>query len=189
MAFTTSMFAATTILVLLAVTSAADAWEEEAPTGGELIRISGKVLCQDCQKSYSDWVNGERPIKGSKVSLTCMDDRKRVMYYDSDLTDERGQYEMVVSKYINGKRLNNKLCWVRLVSSPDSNCNVVTDFAGGKSGVKLGQPAFVYRGLTKYELGSFFFTHPRCERPEAGEFNKGESDEDQEYYRFPETKY
>ncbi|CAN0926238.1 hypothetical protein LINGRAHAP2_LOCUS35229 [Linum grandiflorum] len=174
MATTTgSWFTASTILVLLAMVAAA-AWEEEAPTG-ELIHISGKVLCQDCQKSYSDWVNGERPIKGSKVSVTCMDNRKRVMYYDSDVTDDSGHYELVVNKYINGKLLNNKLCWVRLVSSPDSNCNVMTDFAGGKSGVKLGQPTYFYRGSTKYDVGSFYFTHPRCERPQVGAFNKGET--------------
>ncbi|CAL1373036.1 unnamed protein product [Linum trigynum] len=187
MAATTSSIFAATVLILFAVTSAAANWDEEAPTS-ELIHVSGKVLCQDCQKSYKDWISGERPIKGSTVSLTCMDDRKRVHHYDSDLTDERGEYEMVVSKYVNGKRLNEKQCWVRLVSSPDSDCNVLTDFAGGKSGVRLSQPTSAYRGTTKYDVGSFYYTHPRCERPEIGE-SDDKSGDDQEYYRYPETKY
>ncbi|CAL1398328.1 unnamed protein product [Linum trigynum] len=189
MATTSSSILAATILVLFGLTFAAANWDEEAPTS-ELIHVSGKVLCQNCQMSYKDWISGERPIKGSTVSLTCMDDRKRVHHYDSDVTDERGEYEMVVSKYVNGKRLNEKQCLVRLVSSPDSDCNVLTDFAGGKSGVKLSQPTSVYRGTTKYDVGSFYYTHPRCERPEVGESDgKSGGDDDQEYYRYPETKY
>ncbi|CAI0469294.1 unnamed protein product [Linum tenue] len=155
MATTSSSILAATILVLFGLSFAAANWGEEAPTS-ELIHVSGKVLCQDCQMSYKDWISGERPIKGSTVSLTCMDDRKRVHHYDSDVTDER----------------------------------VLTDFAGGKSGVKLSQPTSVYRGTTKYDVGSFYYTHPMCERPEVGESDgKSGGDDDQEYYRYPETKY
>jgi hypothetical protein len=48
-------------------------------------------------------------IAGSKVCLTCTDDRGRVIHYDSDVTDERGEFDMIVSKYINGKQLKEEM--------------------------------------------------------------------------------
>ncbi|KAJ4838405.1 hypothetical protein Tsubulata_017435 [Turnera subulata] len=131
------------------------------------IHVAGKVLCQDCTKGYNEWINGDRPIKGSKVSLTCMDERRRVAYFVSDVTDQKGQFDMSVSKYINGKRLNDKLCWVRLISSPDPTCNVFTDFGGGKSGVKLMRPTSVYHDTLKYVLTPLYFTTPMCEQPDT----------------------
>ncbi|KDP29206.1 hypothetical protein JCGZ_16595 [Jatropha curcas] len=152
-----------TLLVLLG-TNSAMAWD-----GAGVIHVSGKVMCQDCTKGYNEWVNGYRPIKGCKVSLTCMDDRRRVRHYVSDTTDEQGQFDMTVSKYINGKKLNEKLCSVRLLSSPDPTCNVLTDFAGGKSGIKLRRPTFLYRDMVKYILNPFYFTTPMCEQPDTSE--------------------
>ncbi|KAK9985688.1 hypothetical protein SO802_030639 [Lithocarpus litseifolius] len=99
-------------------------------------------------------------IAGGKVSITCMDDRSRVVYYGSDATDKLGQFDIIVNKYINGKELKVKLCSVRLVSSPDSTCNILIDFAGGKRGVKLNLPSLVYRDQIKYTLGPFYFTNP-----------------------------
>ncbi|EEF42850.1 conserved hypothetical protein [Ricinus communis] len=151
-------------LLLVVCTNLAVAWE-----GTGVIHVGGKVMCQDCTKGYHDWVNGDRPIKGCKVSLTCMDERRRVMYYESDITDEEGQFDMTVSKYINGKELKEKLCSVRLVSSPDQTCNILTDFAGGKSGVKLRRPTLIYRDMVKYMLQPFYFTTPMCEEPDTSQ--------------------
>lgn len=108
-------------------------------------------------------------MAGSKVSLTCMDERRRVMYYNSDETDELGQFEMTVNKYINGKELKEKMCSVRIVSSPDPTCNLLTDFGAGKSGLKLTQPSFIYRDLVKYVVGPFYFTTPLCDQPDTTE--------------------
>ncbi|KAI5584808.1 hypothetical protein BDE02_06G105800 [Populus trichocarpa] len=149
--------------LLVGCTTLAMAWEE---TYG-VINVAGKVMCQDCTKGYNDWINGDRPIKGSKVCLTCTDDRGRVIHYDSDVTDERGEFDMIVSKYINGKQLKEKKCSVRLVSSPDPSCNILTDFAGGKSGVKLKRPTSVYRDTVKYMLTPFYFTSPMCDEPDT----------------------
>ncbi|KAJ6407534.1 hypothetical protein OIU84_010926 [Salix udensis] len=134
-----------------------------------VINVAGKVMCQDCTKGYSDWINGDRPIKGCKVSLTCTDDRGRVMLYDSDVTDERGEFDMIVSRFINGKQLKEKKCSVRLVSSPDPSCDILTDFAGGKSGVKLRRPTSVYRDTVKYVLTPFYFTSPMCDEPDTSD--------------------
>lgn len=104
---------------------------------------------------------------GCKVSVMCRDIRHRVVYYGSDLTDEAGVYEIIINKYVNGKEIDPKNCFVRLVSSPDPVCNIVTDFAGGKSGVKLHRPTEVYRDLVKYVLGTFYYTTPMCDEPDT----------------------
>ncbi|CAL5350875.1 unnamed protein product [Camellia sinensis] len=49
---------------------------------------------------------------------------------------------------------------VRLVSSPDPVCNITTDFAGGRSGVKLRRPTVVYRDYIKHVLSPFYYTTP-----------------------------
>ncbi|KAM4090188.1 hypothetical protein ACJW30_09G040800 [Castanea mollissima] len=131
----------------------------------KVIHVGGKVLCQDCTQGWNEWVHGCKPIKGGKVSITCMDDRSRVVYYGSDATDELGQFDIIVNKSINGKELKAKLCSVRLVSSPDSTCNILTDFADGKRGVKLNLPSLVYRDQIKYTLGPFYFTKLLCDEP------------------------
>lgn len=101
------------------------------------------------------------------MSLTCMDKRSRVVYYTSDTTDELGQYDLTVKKYVYGKELDTKGCSVRLVSSPDNVCNILTDFGGGKSGVKLNYPTSVYRSLIKYVLNPFYYTTPMCDKPDT----------------------
>ncbi|KAK7337153.1 hypothetical protein VNO77_17714 [Canavalia gladiata] len=132
-----------------------------------VIHVCGKVLCQDCTQGWNEWVNGGKPIKGVKVSITCMDMRSRIVYYTSDTTDELGQYDMTVKKYVYGKELDTKRCSVRLVSSPHNVCNILTDFGGGKSGVKLNYATSVYRNLIKYVLNPFYYTTPMCDKPDA----------------------
>ena len=108
-------------------------------------------------------------IAGSRVSVTCMDDRRRVIYYGSDETDEAGEYVLIVNKYVNGKEVKATGCWVRLVSSSDSSCNIPTDFAGGRSGVKLRRPTWLYRDQTKYTIHPFYYTTPLCDEPNQEE--------------------
>lgn len=63
----------------------------------------------------------------------CMD-KHRVVYYASDWTDQEGQFELKVNKLIDGKELKVARCLVRLVSSPDPLCNILTDFAAADLG-------------------------------------------------------
>ncbi|GMJ12071.1 hypothetical protein like AT3G09925 [Hibiscus trionum] len=136
----------------------------------QLIHLGGKVMCQDCTKSYADWTQGTLPIKGGKVSVTCKDDRSRVVYYGSDETDGEGNFNMAVNKYVNGKELQPKSCLVRLVSSPHDTCNIPTNFAGGLTGVNLpNRPTVLYRDLVQYQLGTFFYTTQRCAKPADGD--------------------
>ncbi|CAL0326771.1 unnamed protein product [Lupinus luteus] len=150
------------ILASICTNNIALAWDEPG-----VVHVSGKVLCQDCSHGWNEWVYGGKPIKGVKVSLTCMDNRKRVVYYTSDTTDELGQYDISVNKYVYGKELDTKGCLVRLVSSPDHVCNILTDFGGGKSGVKLNYPTSVYRSFIKHVLNPFYYTTPLCDKPET----------------------
>ncbi|XVF55589.1 hypothetical protein PTKIN_Ptkin06aG0048000 [Pterospermum kingtungense] len=137
--------------------------------GPQVINLGGKIMCQDCTKSYQEWAQGSQPLKGAKASVTCLDERSRIIYYGSDETDEQGQFNMVVNKYINGKELQERSCMVRLVSSPHTTCNIPTNFAGGNTGVKLPiRPTVVYRDLVQYQLGTFFYTTPRCDKPAPG---------------------
>ncbi|KAL9332026.1 hypothetical protein ACSQ67_001636 [Phaseolus vulgaris] len=129
--------------------------------------VGGKVMCQDCTQGWNEWVNGDKPLKGVKISITCMDKRNRVVYYASDTTDELGQYELRVSNYVCGKELDIERCSVRLVSSPDNVCNILTDFGGGKSGAKPNNPTSVYRGLKKYTLKPLYYTTPMCDKPDT----------------------
>ncbi|XP_019157183.1 PREDICTED: non-classical arabinogalactan protein 31 [Ipomoea nil] len=147
-----------------------------AAEGTDSIHVSGKVLCQDCTQGWNEWVSGAKPIKGSVVSVTCLDERRRVMYYGSDLTDELGGFDLLLNKTsCYGKPLNPHNCFLRLVSSPDPVCNIPTDFAGGNSGIKLRRPTVVYRGLTKYEMGPFYYTTPMCDQPDTNNNHDADS--------------
>ncbi|CAO2814333.1 unnamed protein product [Amaranthus hypochondriacus] len=129
----------------------------------EFFHVSGFVKCQDCSETYSQWVQGAKPIQGSRVSITCLDDNKRTAHYGSDETDKEGQFNMAVNKTSHSnKKLNPKDCIVRLVSCPDTSCNIPTDFGLGITGVKLRQPSVVYRGTTQYVVGPFYYTTPAC---------------------------
>ncbi|PWA71081.1 pollen Ole e 1 allergen and extensin family protein [Artemisia annua] len=161
------------VLLVAAATmmSIAECWEE-VPTKGAttgVIRVGGKVLCQDCTEGWNEWVDGQKPIEGCVVSVTCMDERKRITYYGSDKTDKAGEYELTINKYIHGKEIKPEACFTRLVSSPDPICNIPTDFAGGKTGVKLGRPTLVYRDMIKHVLDPFYYTTPMCDEPDTND--------------------
>ncbi|KAL5545994.1 hypothetical protein UlMin_005681 [Ulmus minor] len=153
--------------LLMGCTNSALGREE---SDSKAIHVTGKVLCQDCSQDWNEWVHGNKPIKGSIVSITCMDERSRVVHYASDVTDKLGQFELKINLNIcAGKKLNPKFCWVRLVSSPHPTCNLFTNFGGGHSGIKLGNPTGVYRDSITYKLGPFYYTTPMCDKPDTSD--------------------
>ncbi|XP_072956080.1 proline-rich protein 1-like [Typha angustifolia] len=133
--------------------------------GVQAIHVGGTVMCQDCSKDWNEWAHGETPIKGSKVAVTCMDSRNRVVYYTSDLTDDQGVFDLAVEKYVNGEELKPEGCAVRLVSSGSDTCNVMTNSGGGQSGVALYRPSQVDPVMVRYTVGPFYFTTPTCDLP------------------------
>ncbi|KAI4319536.1 hypothetical protein MLD38_033122 [Melastoma candidum] len=152
-------------LVMGILLCSVSAMKEDDQEMKKVIHVGGEIHCQDCTKDWNHWTKGSTPIKGAKVSVTCMDERQRVVYYGSDMSDEAGRFNVIFGKYVHGKPVTDRLCKVRLVSSPDQACNVATDFAGGRSGVKLEHPTFVYREITKYTVGPLYYTPPMCEEP------------------------
>ncbi|CAL5350862.1 unnamed protein product [Camellia sinensis] len=94
------------MLMMIAASSInfAEAFKEEGGMGG-VIRVGGKVLCQDCSQGWNEWVHGAKLIK-------------------------------------------------------DPVCNIATDFAGGRSGVKLRRATVVYRDFVKHVLSPFYYTTP-----------------------------
>ncbi|KAI3472009.1 hypothetical protein Pfo_028697 [Paulownia fortunei] len=131
----------------------------------QVFHVAGKVLCQDCNQGWNEWVSGAKPIKGCKVSVTCLDERSRVVQYASDLTDDAGDFDITCNKYVNGKELKPQNCFLRLVSSPDP------------SGVKLHRPTVVYRDILKYVLGPFYYTTPMCDEPDTSSPDEDDSDD------------
>ncbi|KAL9679889.1 hypothetical protein QQ045_017760 [Rhodiola kirilowii] len=164
-------FAALVMLLSIAITAFAEYDDID------VIHVTGKVLCQDCSKGWKDWIEGSNPIRASKVSITCLDEKRhRVMYFNSDLTDDSGDYDITIGmKDTTGKRLNLKSCLVRLVSSPDQVCNVMTNSGGGKDGVKLGRPSSVFRDVIKYNMRPFYYTTPMCDEPDTTEGDENEA--------------
>ncbi|KAE8684835.1 putative Eukaryotic release factor 1 (eRF1) family protein [Hibiscus syriacus] len=105
---------------------------------------------------------------GLKAPIPFKDDRSRIIYYESHETDEQGNFNMAVNKYVNGKELQPQSCLIRLVSSPHATCNILTNFAGELKGIKLpNRPTVLYRDLVQYQLGTFFYTTQRCAKPAA----------------------
>ncbi|KAL7096739.1 hypothetical protein ACP275_10G098500 [Erythranthe tilingii] len=170
----------TNILLMVLASSLLLECSADAAAGEDtqVFHVAGKVLCQDCAQGWNEWVNGANPIKGSKVSVTCLDERSRVVQYASDLTDDAGDFDVTCNKYVNGKKLNPQNCFLRLVSSPDPVCNIATNFAGGKSGVNLHRPTVVYRDMVKYVLGKFYYTTPMCDEPDTTTPDDQDGDDD-----------
>ncbi|KAM7254753.1 hypothetical protein ACFE04_019994 [Oxalis oulophora] len=131
----------------------------------KVFHVGGKVLCQDCTKSYKEWATDALPIKGCVVGILCRDERYKAIHYGSDATDDEGKFNIVVDRYLHGKEVKPNLCIVRLVSSPHPSCHIATDFANGQTGVKLRRPTTVNRDLVAYMLGPFYYTTPMCEKP------------------------
>ncbi|XP_062119182.1 non-classical arabinogalactan protein 30 [Humulus lupulus] len=162
------MAAVVALWIVAASVIMAQIWAE--PTTIQEVRVAGKVLCQDCTRPWSEWVKGTKPIKGGIVSITCMDQRRRVVHYASDVTDELGGFELNISSEVCAyKRLNPKLCRARLVSSPDYDCNILANFGGGHTGVALSWPTSIFHNSIGYTLHPFYFTTQTCQKPQQEE--------------------
>ncbi|KAL5563768.1 hypothetical protein UlMin_033515 [Ulmus minor] len=142
-------------------------------SAGEVIHVTGKVLCQDCSKDWNEWVHGNKPTEGGIVSITCMDERSIVVHYASGTNDKIGQFELKVKlNKCAGKKLNPKFCWVRLVSSPHPTCNLFTNFG------------IVYRDSITYKLGPFYYTSPMCDKLDTSDDQSNYHDNNGNYKNY-----
>lgn len=58
------------LVAAAAVMNVAECYGEiPAKSDGGVMRVGGKVLCQDCTEDWNEWVNGHKPIEGIRNSL------------------------------------------------------------------------------------------------------------------------
>ncbi|PUZ40283.1 hypothetical protein GQ55_9G411400 [Panicum hallii var. hallii] len=125
--------------------------------------VTGKVQCQDCTTNWNAYAYNARPIPGSVVGITCVDDRGRVVHHGSDATDGQGVFNIEVPSKVNGVDLAPSRCLVRLASSGDAGCAVFTDFNRGKTGQKPSRRTHFSPDKATYAVGPYYCTLQRCD--------------------------
>ncbi|RWW06471.1 hypothetical protein BHE74_00037229 [Ensete ventricosum] len=110
-----------------------------AAADGTRKAVEGMVYCQKCKYVGSWNLDGARPLPSAKVSIICKDHKHRVIFYDSAEADKNGYFY----KLLDGTHLRSATfdpvtaCTVRLLASPDANCNRLTNVNYGIQGAKL----------------------------------------------------
>ncbi|KAK4353176.1 hypothetical protein RND71_028694 [Anisodus tanguticus] len=102
--------------------------------------IEGMVYCQSCD-TYGSWSLSEaKPIASAKISVICKDYKKRVNFYKAFETNAYGYFYVELQGFKMGHSyLDHPLhsCRVKLVSSPQENCNVFSNINYGFNGAPL----------------------------------------------------
>ncbi|KAF3626257.1 putative endoglucanase 14-like [Capsicum annuum] len=102
--------------------------------------IEGMVYCQSCD-AYGSWsLSGAKPVGSAKISVICKDHKKRVNFYKAFETNAYGYFYAELQGYKMGHSyLDHPLqsCHVKLVNSPQENCNVFSNINYGINGAPL----------------------------------------------------
>ncbi|XP_059315636.1 non-classical arabinogalactan protein 30-like [Lycium ferocissimum] len=102
--------------------------------------IEGMIYCQSCD-TYGSWsLSGAKPIASAKVSVICKDHKKRVNFYKAFEANTYGYFYAELQGFKMGHSyLDHPLhsCRVKLVSSPQENCNVFSNINYGLNGAPL----------------------------------------------------
>ncbi|KAL9662966.1 hypothetical protein QQ045_027802 [Rhodiola kirilowii] len=102
--------------------------------------VEGVVYCQSC-KLHGTWnLDGAIPLHKAKVSVRCKDHKGRVSYYKSVETDAKGYYYAQLTGFkMSHYLLDHPLhaCQVKLVASPNKECNILTNINYGINGASL----------------------------------------------------
>ncbi|KAJ4827904.1 hypothetical protein Tsubulata_021766 [Turnera subulata] len=119
--------------------------------------VEGKVYCQSCDH-YGSWsLTGAEPIPSARVSVICKNHMKQVSYYKALECDEHGYFYAP----LHGLKASNNIldhplhaCHVKLVSSPNEHCSLLSNVNYGINGSpfrfenkilrRLGNDAVVY---------------------------------------------
>lgn len=115
---------------------------EESENPKEFTVIEGLVYCQSCENAGSWSLAGAKPLASAKVGIACKDYKKRVWFYKSFQADKNGYYYAPIQgmegpDVIKKKKISG--CTVHLLSSPDSNCNLLTNINLGIAGAVVGE--------------------------------------------------
>ncbi|RCV24782.1 hypothetical protein SETIT_5G114200v2 [Setaria italica] len=93
-----------------------------------------------CAKRGSPSLDGAAALPGARVTVTCRDRKNRVMAWRSPAADYNGYFLAEFGVERAGDFFGKdprEACFVRLLSSPDAKCNVVTNINGGMGGASL----------------------------------------------------
>ncbi|TKW13576.1 hypothetical protein SEVIR_5G111000v4 [Setaria viridis] len=105
-----------------------------------VVHVEGLVLCQSCAKRGSPSLDGAAALPGARVTVTCRDRKNRVMTWRCPVADYNGYFHAEFSVEPTSDFFGNdprEACFVRLLSSKDAKCNVVTNINGGMGGALL----------------------------------------------------
>ncbi|KAL3521247.1 hypothetical protein ACH5RR_019396 [Cinchona calisaya] len=102
--------------------------------------VEGVVYCQSCER-YGTWsLSGAKPISNSTISVICIDYKKRVSFYKAFQTGVNGYFYAELKGFKMGHSLLDHplhSCRVKLVSSHQENCNLLTNVNYGLDGAPL----------------------------------------------------
>ncbi|KAK6932978.1 hypothetical protein RJ641_035872 [Dillenia turbinata] len=137
-------FTPTLFLLLLAFAFSSAATEDYLPskpiTKKPDVGVEGMVYCQSC-KHFGTWsLTDAKPIQGAKVSVICKDYKDRVTYYKTCETDKNGYFYAQLDGFkMSHLLLDHPLhsCHVKLVSSPDQGCNLLSNINNALYGAPL----------------------------------------------------
>ncbi|KAF4380110.1 hypothetical protein CsatB_010010 [Cannabis sativa] len=116
--------------------------------------VEGVVYCQSCDQFGSWSLTGAKPIPSAKVSVVCKNYRGQVSYYKSFEADNEGYFYAQLDGFqMSHDLLDHPLqsCKVKLVSSPDEKCNLLSNINYGMYGAPLRFEDKVLRGGKHYE--------------------------------------
>ncbi|KAL6848136.1 hypothetical protein ACP4OV_022264 [Aristida adscensionis] len=127
---------------------------EEYKKRNLVVRVEGLVYCQSCAHRGTQSLDGAAPLPGAKVTVTCRGRKNRVRAWRAPVADENGYFHAdfgVASARDFFEKDPAKACFVRLLSSPDAKCNVVTNVHGGMQGAPLVDEGKRWTGADGYE--------------------------------------
>ncbi|KAK6135785.1 hypothetical protein DH2020_030480 [Rehmannia glutinosa] len=100
--------------------------------------VEGLVLCQSCEQYGTDDVDGAKPIEAATVRVICKFRRNGFVYDKTFETDKNGYfYGELKDLKISSLEQPLRSCKVKLVSSPLSTCNLLTNVHNGLNGAPL----------------------------------------------------
>ena len=116
--------------------------------------VEGIVYCQSCDQ-FGTWsLTGSEPIPSAKVSVVCKNHRGQVSYYKAFEADSKGYfYAQLEGFQMSHDLLDHPLqsCKVKLVSSPNENCSLLSNVNYGMYGSPLRFKDKVLKGGRYYE--------------------------------------
>ncbi|XP_010921542.1 non-classical arabinogalactan protein 30 [Elaeis guineensis] len=128
------------LLFLTSLFSFAVGIPHQAPkkTEEKVVAVEGMVYCQNCAHVGSWSLAGAKPLPSAKVSIACKDHKNRVASYKAVQANGEGYFYAPLAG-LEDYHVNRPTdaCSVRLLSSPDARCNVLTNVNHGTEGSRL----------------------------------------------------